>query len=61
MCMLAIILTKTIVTPDVIDDSDLKAVFGYNNVSLGWHENILQHGDRIYSLKHLIRDDFRFV
>lgn len=34
MCAFAILLTKTLIPPDVIEDSDLKAVFGYNNVSL---------------------------
>jgi len=33
MCILAMLLTKTLIPPDVIEDSDLKAVFGYNNVS----------------------------
>ena len=33
MCVLAIVLSKTMVPPIVIEESDLKKVFGYNNVS----------------------------
>lgn len=33
MCLLAIILSKTMIPTEVIEDSDLKDVFGYNNVS----------------------------
>lgn len=33
MCLLAIFLTKTMIPPEVIENSDLKDVFGYNNVS----------------------------
>lgn len=33
MCLLAVLLTKMLIPSEVIEDSDLKAVFGYNNVS----------------------------
>ena len=32
MCILAIVLSKTMIPPEVIEESDLKDVFGYNNV-----------------------------
>jgi hypothetical protein len=31
MCLLAIILSKTMIPPQVIEESDLKDVFGYNS------------------------------
>jgi len=34
MCLLAIVLSKTMVPPKVIEESDLIDVFGYNNVSV---------------------------
>jgi hypothetical protein len=34
MCILAIVLSKTMIPPQVIEESDLKDVFGYNNVSI---------------------------
>jgi len=34
MCILAVVLTKILIPPDVIEDSDLKRVFGYNNVRI---------------------------
>jgi hypothetical protein len=36
MCLLAIILSKTMIPPQVIEESDLKDVFGYNNICVYW-------------------------
>lgn len=54
MCVLAIVLTKILIPPYVIEDSDLKAVFGYNNVSISGacslFENDYVSGRELHSL-----------
>lgn len=62
MCILAIVLSKTMIPPQVIEESDLKNVFGYNNVSIANLKFVCANVSfTILSLWYLLTTNFFFV
>jgi len=67
MCVLAILLSTTMIPPKVIEESDLKDVFGYNNICVYWDYTPSRELTALYYplfeysfLLYVILDHFQF-